>query len=304
MRRVEPSGAMGSNAGDEPRLDLVVSGHINLDHILKVARFPAVDRTVPVLREETRLGGTGANIALAATREGLRVGLVSLVGEEFPLDLEDRIRHAGVETRGVRRVARTTTTTCHIVEDELGRQFTLLHGGPMDEQRRPGPEAALVGETPWLHLTTGNPDYQLALKSIAQRKGVHVAVDPAQEIPYRWDRSRLERLLEGAEILFGNSAEVRDVASIFGLGNLRGLLGRVPLVVITEGRSGARAYSRRGSERVGSVPVRVASQRVGAGDAFRGGFYGAWLRGAKLRACLRAGTVAARGWLLEGAPVR
>lgn len=281
---------------DRPR-DLLVSGHINVDRFLRLPRFPADDRTVPVEAHRVELGGTAANIALTAARYGVATGLVARVGDDFPPAFWTALRRAHLDLRGVERVRGSPTPTAYILEDARSRQRTLMDQGPMGDGASDRVRFPWLREYSWLHLTTGPPDRQLSLLREATATGVRAAADPAQEVRYRWDRGRLRRLLAGCEILFGNRAEVDHITRTLGGRTPAALLQWVPLVVRTEGREGTTAWERGGTVHVdGHAPRRVRTV-VGAGDALRGGFYAAWFEGEELPGCLRAGNRAAARWL-------
>ncbi len=282
--------------------DLLVVGHTNIDRFVEVDRLPDPDRTVPVLGARELLGGTAANIALAAAGAGLSSRLWSLVGPEFPPAFSRRLRSAGVDVRGLLPIPGARSPSCLIVEDRRGRQVTLIDQGAMGGAgAAPLPERLLEGVR-WVHLTTGDPVYQLRVAAAARRRGLPVGVDPAQEVHYRWTRPQLERLLGSAEILFGNRAEIAAVRALLGVRRTSHLLERVPLVVETWGHLGARAYSRRGEERVPAENARRGARAVGAGDAFRGGFYASWLSGEPLGDCLLTGARTARRWIADRLP--
>jgi len=290
---------MRETIAERPR-ELLVSGHVNVDRFLRLPEFPPDDRTVPVESHRVELGGTATNIALTASRYGVATGLVSRVGVEFPPKFWKRLRGAHLDLRGVETVPGVSTPTAYILEDRRAGQRTLMDQGAMGSlRRRPLPRPWLA-EYSWLHLTTGDPDFQLGLLADGRRRGLRVAADPAQEVHYRWDRGRLRALLDGCEILFGNRAELDRVARLLGASGPESLLERVPLVVRTEGPAGATAWDRCGSVHCAGVRPRRVRTVVGAGDAFRGGFYAAWFEGEEMRGCLRAGTRAAARWL-EGA---
>src|SRR5208282_5815821 len=100
-----------------------------------------------------------------------------------------------------------------------------------------------------------------------------------------------------SEVLFGNAAEIGRAARLAGAVDARGLLSQVPLVVRTEGPRGVSAFSRAGREHVPAMrPSRVRSL-IGAGDAFRGGFYGSFFAGNPLRKCLAGGARSAARWI-------
>ena len=120
---------------------------------------------------------------------------------------------------------------------------------------------------------------------------------PGPEIHYRWDRRSFRSLLRGSELLFGNRSEIARALEFVGAHRPEGLLEFVPLVIRTEGRAGATAFSRAGTVHVGATrPARVRTL-VGAGDAFRGGFYAGWFAGQPLYACLTAGTRSSARWI-------
>ncbi len=281
---------------DRPR-DLLVSGHVNVDRFLRLPRFPTHDRTVPVEAHRVELGGTAANIALTAAKYGVAAGLVSRVGDDFPATFWTRLRRSHVDLRGVERVRAVPTPTAYILEDRRAHQRTLMDQGPMADGVGTPVRYPWLGEYSWLHLTTGPPDQQLRLLEAGAKRGVRVAADPAQEVRYRWDRARLRRLLLGSEVLFGNRAEIDHIVRSLGARRPPELLAWVPLVVRTEGRRGTSAWDRGGAVHVDGQRPRSIRTVVGAGDAFRGGFYAAWFEGEDLRGCLRAGNRAAARWL-------
>lgn len=279
---------------------LLVAGHVNVDRFLRVERAPGPDRTVPVLTERTELGGTATNLARVARRYGVRVGLLARIGDGFPREYTALLRDEGIDLRGLERVAGTPTPTCTILEEADGTTRMLMQQGPM----------AGVGGRPlagswwrsyrWFHLGTGDPRRTLRLARIAGGAGRRVAFDPAQEIFYRWDGAALRRLAPWVDILFGNRAEIDHAARCLGLRRPERLVEQLPLVVRTEGRDGSTAFFRGGQVHARAFRPRRVRSLVGAGDAFRGGFYAAWFEGARLLACLARGNRAARGWIEGG----
>ncbi|HXQ48676.1 MAG TPA: PfkB family carbohydrate kinase [Thermoplasmata archaeon] len=285
---------------NRPR-DLLVAGHVNVDEFLRVADFPREDRTVPVVDRRSELGGTATNIVFTASRYGVVCGLVARLGAGFPPVFRERLQEGRIDVRGVETFPRRTTPTCYIIEDRRGGQRTLIDQGAMADDAphrfRVGP---WLSEYSWLHLTTGPPTALLWLQGAARRAGLHLAADPGQEIHYRWEPPHLRRLLASSEILWGNRSEIDRALSLLKAAGPEALLEKVPLVVRTEGAGGATAFSRAGTIHVRAGRPRKVRTAVGAGDAFRGGFYAAWFAGQRLRECLTAGGRAAARWM-EGA---
>ena len=287
---------MTGAVADRPR-DVLVSGHVNIDRFLSVEEFPPADRTVPVLGHRVELGGTATTIARVASRLGVATGIVARVGDGFPEEFVERLRKESVDLRGLERVKGVPTPTCYIVEEDDRTQRTLIDQGTMAHTNSARVPISILREYSWVHLTTADPAFQLRLKAAARERGLRVAADPAQEIHYRWDRASFRRLLDGSEILFGNRSEIERAEQLARVSRPEDLLEFVPLVVRTEGRHGASAFSRAGRVHVKAARHRRLRSLVGAGDAFRGGFYAGWFAGETLSHCLTAGTRAAAHWI-------
>jgi nucleoside kinase len=277
-------------------------GHTNLDHFFHVEKLPAADRTVPLQDREVRLGGTAANIARVAAKLGVRTALVSQVGPDFPSRFHHLLVHEGVDLTGFETVEGARSPACFIVESAEGEQVTLIDQGPMENDRGAPVPTPLLTRSGWVHLATGNPDYQLRVLHEARRLGLRVAADPAQEIYYRWDSTMLRRLLSGSELFFANRHELARALELLHLRRVPQLLEVVPTVVETRGAKGAIGWTRTGPVHVAAVGPKRIRQVTGAGDGFRGGFYAGWFRGEPLRECLRSGAWAAARWLETGDP--
>jgi sugar/nucleoside kinase (ribokinase family) len=281
---------------------------VNVDRFFRVPHLPSPERTVPLDGMHTALGGPAATIARSASAQGVATGLISRIGADFPSAYWDRLVHEGIDLSGVERVAGARSSSCYIFEDGRGHQTTVIDQGPLGDAAKARLPSALLARTGAVHLTTGDPAYLLRLKADALQRGIRVAVDPSQEIHYRWDARQLRSLVDGAEILFGNREEIRRATTLLGVSSLHALTERVPMVVVTLGRSGSVAYTRAGTVRAATARVGRPQQVTGAGDSFRGGFYAAWLQGATLPRVLAAGNAAAARWMQSGdldpSPVR
>lgn len=272
-----------------PPLDLLVVGHTNVDMELRVPRLPRGDETVPVLSRRTSLGGTAANIARWSARLGRRVGLASFVGFDLPPTFLPRLRKDGVGTADVRVRPGQFSPVCWIFEDGRGGQMTVIDQGAMGATAEEPLPIRSIQKCRIVHATTGDPAYQLRLAEAAREAGRLVACDPAQEVHYRWNRKDLARMLRSSEILFGNEAEIARACRILRASSPTALLASVPLVVMTQGARGARAYSRAGTVKVPPARVQHFHRVTGAGDAFRAGFYQGWFTGGPLEDCLAWG---------------
>lgn len=270
-----------------PRIDLLVVGHVNLDHEMQVPELPAPDRTVPVSARKLFLGGTACNLARWSSRLGVRTSLSAFVGTDFPREFRALLRSEGVKTSGIVVRPGTLTPACWIARDGAGRQSTIIDQGAMaGTGREPLPS---LDQVAWVHLSTGEPEYLLRLARAARKQGVHISSDPAQEIHYRWSSRQLREMLRLSSLFFANQSEARKATEMLGLESPSDLLEVVPLAVVTRGGRGTRAYTRRGDVSCPALPVPRRLGVTGAGDAFRGAFYSGFLKGRPLKECLQRG---------------
>jgi len=75
---------------------LTVYGHVTVDQIVTIGKFPAINETVDIIDKRTALGGTGSNIALTAARLGVPTALAAFVGSDFPLGFMDDLKRSGL----------------------------------------------------------------------------------------------------------------------------------------------------------------------------------------------------------------
>lgn len=296
MARRAPSAA----APLSPRL--AIAGHVNIDHHLTVDRLPSPDRTVAVRARHAELGGTAANLARAARAAGLAVAIIARVGADFPAEYRATLRTAGIDLSGLEVVRGASTPSCVIAHDARGAQMTFIDQGPMGDARAAPIPAGVLDRCRWLHLGTGDPAYLVRLQRAARSRGVRVALDPAQEIHYRWDRATLTTALSECELFFANEAEAERARALLRVARVAELTQHAPVVVMTRGARGARAFTRRGRVEAPAHRFVKVADPTGAGDAFRGGFYAAWLSGQPLPDCLSAGTRSAAAWLARRHP--
>jgi ribokinase len=276
--------------GRKINTELLVVGHLNLDHEMEVPSLPGMDRTSPVLNRQVFIGGPAGNIARWSAKLGLKVALSSFVGKDFPEEYMQLLRNEGVDVSRVSVRKGFLTPACWIARDREGRQVTMIDQAAMEGTgSQPLPDLEGIG---WVHLATGDPRYQLKVARAARKLKIPVACDPAQEIHYRWSSGELRELFSMSEIFFGNLSELSAATEKLGLDRSEDIVKMVPLAVVTMGARGACAFSRRGTFRCPSARVKRARGVTGAGDAFRGGFYSGWLHGERLEKCLKMGAEA------------
>jgi sugar/nucleoside kinase (ribokinase family) len=279
---------------------LTVYGHVCLDQILSLERFPEPNTSVDIREKHRYYGGTGANIATAAAALGVPTALVSYVGPDLPADFRQFMESKGVDLAEVVTVEGYETSTVIVVTSAAQDQIAYVYQGPMRDMGRFELRTASVRASRCVHISTGRPEYYLPLMLECKRLGKDVSFDPAQEIHHIWDRETFRRALPLASRFFGNRNELRTAMRYMDAGRPEDLLASVPEVITTRGKDGALAFTGHGSWSVPAACPSAVVDPTGAGDAFRAGYYAGRYRGHDLLESMAYGNAAA-SFVLEAA---
>jgi sulfofructose kinase len=233
---------------DRP-FDVAGLGQNSLDIVVRLDDFPAPDSRAEI-RELARLtGGEIATALVACARLGCRTTYVGTVGRPPEgSEVEASLARAGVDLSHLRRVDADNRLAVILVDADGGR--TVLW-------RR---SAALTMS-------------QAAEYARASGAATVIDVDSVQP--------DMHELLRRIDVIIASGEFVHRYTGATAIGSgLRRLAAdtRAALVVATLGSEGSLALL--GTEEIQTPAFRVpVVDTTGAGDAFRGGFIAAWLRG-------------------------
>lgn len=284
-------------------MDVWVLGRVGYD-------LYALDHGRPlpeVERFSRHLGGSSANIAVGLARLGLRVGLISCVGQDALAPfLLGFLRQEGVDTRFVRAVEGYATSLCLTgvsPPDDFPQVFYRARSA--DSQVQVGSEELEAIRKARFFVTNGTslaaePAHsatRLALQ-VAHNAGCRTVFD----MDYRassWHTAQAaggtaREVLRWVDVLLGNEEELAlltgeakvaaRVASLREAG--------VSMQVHKRGAQGVQAYYNGESWSLPPSPTEVVCA-IGAGDAFAAGFLYGLSRGLQVPDCLRYGNAAA-----------
>lgn len=271
---------------------VALCGPCNLDVLLRVKDLPQAGQSSPVIERRVLRGGNGGNLAAHAAGLGVAVRLWSRVGADFPPAWRADLASWGVDAHLA--VAGDATPTCFVFTDLVDRQSFAIDVGRGGESVSP-PAAFVAGMAPgsWLHLCTGDPLLYAEVAAAAHGAGLRVALDPGQELSFRYDAAALQGLLSLCEVLLLNEAELRVAVDLLQRAAPEDLLAFVPNLVVTRGAKGASLYRRDGRTlHAPAFPVDRMADPTGAGDAFRAGWYAALASGHGFDEALRWGQAA------------
>ncbi|MFJ4774950.1 5-dehydro-2-deoxygluconokinase [Streptomyces sp. NPDC088762] len=286
----------GTGTGDPFAFDLITMGRIGVD------LYP-LTTGVALADAETFgkfLGGSPANVAVAAARLGRRVAMITRTGADpFGRYLRDELREFGVDDRWVAEVADfpTPITFCEIFPpDRFPLYFYRLPKAPDLEiaAEELDLEAVRAARVFWMTGTglSEEPSRAATLTALEARAKSGITVFDLDWRPMLWREKPgpyYERALAGATVAVGNEEECEiATGAAEPYAAARALLAAgVELAVVKRGPEGVLAVHRDGTvAQVPPVPVEVVNG-LGAGDAFGGALCHGLLAGWELERVVR-----------------
>src|SRR5207244_12714397 len=207
-------------------------------------------------------------------RLGVKVSIVSFVGDAFPVYYRADLKREAVDTTDLRTVRKANARTAWVFSERKGIRMAIVDQGPMKDGGRLPLLRHSVQDVDLVHIGTGRPEYYLRVARLASSLGKTIAFDPSQEIHYVYTPRLFRELLRRSTYLFGNEAEIVRAKRLARVTSTEGLLEAAEVVVATLGSRGSAVYSQDGRIRIRRVRRREVADVTGAGVAYRAGFEG------------------------------
>src|SRR4051812_27137037 len=251
-------------------------------------------------------GGDTSNAAIAAARQGARVGYLSAVGDDvYGGMLRELWSREGVDHEGVLTSPLGYTAVYFVNHDEKGHHFSFFRRGSAASLMRPADlPARRIAKAKVLHLSgisaaiSGSArDTCFAAVEIARAAGVKVSFDTNLRLklwPLERARDVMSRLIALADICLPS---FEDVSAISGLHDADALadwclsLG-AKSVALKLGERGALVDDGKRRVRLPPHPCEPVDA-TGAGDTFGGALLARVVAGDDLETAARYATVAA-----------
>jgi ribokinase len=268
----------------EPKL--LVIGHTASDVIIGVEDFPKINTSTHMESMKHLFGGAGANVAMVAAICGLDTTLISAVGENFKqTEYYNSLIKNNINTDYLIYVKGEPNATAIMVNNENNDQVTYFYEGAGAQfSKNPVPVEA-ISKADFVHLATGDPDYNWKASCEAKKQGKPVSFDPGQDLTI-YSAERLKQVIENSTILFGNNYEIDRILKTLNL-DIDGLLDLGPEIIIKTCREyGSILYTKDGEIKVDAI-VRPAVDPTGAGDSYKAAFLYYYLNGKSLDEAIR-----------------
>jgi sugar/nucleoside kinase (ribokinase family) len=227
------------------------------------------------------LGGSATYASLAASLFG-PVGIVGIVGDDFPGDYAKLLRRHGVDLDGLEVVkGGKTFHWSGYYEYDMNQAFTTSTCVNVFENFHPRiPERYRSSE----FLFLGNIDPELQLEVLEQMKGTRQVICDTMNFWISSKREALTPVLKKCDVILMNDGEARQYCDTPNLQKAARELLKLGAsrVVIKKGEHGCLMFGRNGFFAAPAYPLEIVKDPTGAGDTFAGGLIG-WL--ARCRNC-------------------
>lgn len=257
-------------------MDIAVIGSNMVDLVTYTARMPRIGETLAGNDFVMGCGGKGANQAVAASRLGASVLMVSRVGDDvFAENTVRNLRNNGIDTSHVLSTP-GPSGVAPIFVDEQGRNSIVIVKGANDLLTPADVDAARddIARCRLVVLQLEVPlETVYRAVDLGRELGIPVLLNPAPAAP-DLDHARIAGVdwfvPNESELALLTGAPVETVEQITAAA--QGLVGKgMRNVVVTLGERGVLWVSPDGVQRVEPVPVEAVDS-TGAGDAFIGCF--------------------------------
>lgn len=273
-------------------MKVIVVGSLNIDYIASVKHLPAPGETVSATGLVRRFGGKGANQAVAAARQGARVGLIGCVGaDDAGRAYCRRLQAEGIGTAAITATPRALTGTALIAVDQAAENSIIVAAGANGELKPHAIRAqqARIASADILLLQFEVPRATVVeAVRIANRAGVPVVLNPSPlRDGFPWGRCKLDTLIANtgeAQAIFG--LRLDSLPAAVGRWQRALVRRRVERLIVTRGAKSTLCISRSGCLEVPTLAVRPVDT-VGAGDSFAGTFAARRAGGADLLSAIR-----------------
>lgn len=238
---------------------------------------------------EPQIAGSAANVAVGASRLGLRSAIYSAMGDDETSDLAFKhLGKEGVDTRYI-TMKKDAKSSFSIVLTYKGNRTILAKHEP-NVYTLPKIEA-----TKWLYLSElGTHFHRLfdKLPEYIKANNIKLAFNPGT-VQLKEGAKALAPLLKVTEVLFVNLEEAEMLLGISDHKEVEKIIKLVwklgpNIVVLSDGPRGAYAFDGGKITHHPALPVEVV-ESTGAGDSLGCGFIAALLNGKKIKDALAWG---------------
>ncbi len=241
--------------------------------IVGTVAFDAIE--TPFGQTDKILGGAATYISLSASQFGVKSGIVSVVGGDFPKEYLEKLNEKDINTDGIEIIeAGKTFFWKGKYHNDLNTRDTLITDLNVLADFNPVVPKEFI-DTDFLMLGNLHPSVQMAVINQIPVRPRLVALDTMNF----WMDNALEELMEviaKIDVITINDEEARQLSGEYSLVRAAQKIHKMgpKFVVIKKGEHGALLFNNGDVFFAPALPLEDVFDPTGAGDTFAGGFIG------------------------------
>jgi len=249
--------------------------NLNMSKLLIVGTvaFDAIE--TPFGKTDKILGGAATFISLAASQFGIKSGIVSVVGGDFPKEYLEKLNKRNINTEGIEIVEEGKTFFWKgKYHNDLNTRDTLITDLNVLADFKPVVPKEFLN-TDFLMLGNLHPSVQMAvIKQIPVRPKLVVLDTMNFWMDNTW--SELMEVIAKIDVITINDEEARQLSGEYSLVKAALKIHEMgpKYVVIKKGEHGALLFNNGDVFFAPALPLEEVFDPTGAGDTFAGGFIG------------------------------
>ena len=241
--------------------------------IVGTVAFDAIE--TPFGKTDKILGGAATYIGLSASNFGIKSGIVSVVGGDFPTSYLDKLEGKGIDTSGIeiKKEGKTFFWSGKYHNDLNVRDTLITELNVLADFNPVVPENFKNSE--FLMLGNLHPAVQMGVIKQMPKRPKLVVLDTMNF----WMDNTLDELLEvikKVDVITINDEEARQLSGEYSLVKAAHKIHKMgpKYVVIKKGEHGALIFNNGNVFFAPALPLEEVFDPTGAGDTFAGGFIG------------------------------
>jgi len=241
--------------------------------IVGTVAFDAIE--TPFGKTDKILGGAATYIGLSASNFGIKSGIVSIVGGDFPQKYLDMLNDKNVDTTGIEIVKDGKTFFWSgkyhndmSSRDTLVTELNVLeHFNPVVPENFKDSQIVMLGN---LH-----PGVQMSVIKQMSKKPKLIVLD-TMDFWMNIALDDLKAVIKEIDVITINDEEARQLSGEYSLVKAAKAIHKMgpKYVVIKKGEHGALLFSEGQMFYAPALPLAAVFDPTGAGDTFAGGFTG------------------------------
>ena len=280
------------------KIDVLTSGYVSMDHIIKINTPAKVGFTSIVSnRSNTEIfyGGCSVNIAYGLSKLGVKAAPVLRVGGDYKSNgFKKFLEDGNVPLDGITELPEEATSVCYLLQDNNNDHITIFYKGAMDEKYAKELDDKLFEDAKLGVITVASKKDNEEFFAKCKKHKVPVVFgmkDDFEAFPEEF----LKQLLTESKIIFTNEVERAIIEKMYGLKDITELfeIGAVDILVTTLGKDGSICYTRTEDgvqkENIAIKKVEKVVDATGSGDAYMAGFIYGYLNKYTSKDCCKLG---------------